>query len=93
MLFLDSFGKNVYIDDQLAGYISPDSGDMFANGYKFGSLTEYGEIYLQNEYVGYIEDNGDIYIGEFVGGYVSPSGDLHFDSAALKQRKDDEEDY
>ena len=89
MLFLDSFGKNVYIDDELAGYISPSSGDMFANGHKFGSLTEYGEIYLNEEYVGYIEDNGDIYIGDNIGGYVSSTGDLHFDSAMLMriQRK------
>lgn len=85
MLFLDSFGKNVYIDDELAGYISPSSGDMFSKGHKFGSLTEYGEIYIQDEYVGYIEDNGDIYIREQLAGYVSPSGDLHFDSVALSQ--------
>ena len=87
MLFLDSYGKNVYIDDELVGYISPSSGDMFARGYKFGSLSEYGEIYLQGEYVGYIEDNGDIYIEDLVGGYVSPTGDLHFDSIALNKRK------
>ena len=88
MIFLECFGKNVYIDDELAGYISPETGDMFAEGRKFGSLTEYGDIYIQGEYVGYIEDNGDIYIHENRSGYVGPSGDLYLDSIALNNRKD-----
>ena len=86
MIFLECFGKNVYIDDELAGYISPESGDMYSNGHKFGSLTEFGEIYIQEEYVGYIEDNGEIYINEQNAGYVSPTGDLHFDSYLLKRK-------
>ncbi len=86
MLFLDSFGKNVYFDDELVGYISPSSGDMYSNGHKFGTLTEYGEIYFNGEYVGYIEDNGDIFIGNNPAGYVSSTGDLYFDSAAIKRQ-------
>ena len=61
MIFIECYGKNVYIDDELAGYISPD-GDFFANGHKFGCLSPDGDIYLQGEYVGYIEDNYEIII-------------------------------
>ena len=89
MLFLDSYGKNVYFDDELVGYISPSSGDMYSKGHKFGSLTEYGEIYFNDEYMGYIEDNGDIYINEHVAGYVSSTNDLHFDSVALRDTREE----
>ena len=37
MIFVECFGKNVYIDDELVGYILP-SGDFFANGHKFGTM-------------------------------------------------------
>lgn len=84
MLFIECFGKNVYIDGELVGYIAPE-GDMFANGHKFGELSHDGEIYIQGEYVGYIEDNNDIYIRDNVAGYVSPSNDLCFDSKALSK--------
>ena len=73
MLFIECFGKNVYIDDELVGYISPD-GDMFANGHKFGTLTHDGDIY-------------DIYIREELAGYVTPSHDIKFDSKALMKAK------
>ena len=87
MLFIECFGKNVYIDDELVGYISPDSGDMYAQGHKFGSLTPEGDIYLQGEWVGYIEDNLDIYINEEVAGYVTSRNDIKFNSAALNKIK------
>lgn len=82
MIFISSYGKNVYIDDELVGYISMD-GDMFAKGHKFGTLTEDGDIYLSGEYVGYIEDNNDIYIHDNYAGYVNAQCDLCFDSKAL----------
>lgn len=86
MLFIDCFGKNVYVDKEHLGYISPE-GDMFANGHKFGTLTEDGEIYLQDEYVGYIEDNGDIFINGEPGGYINNQNDLVFDSKALMKNR------
>lgn len=86
MLFIDCYGKNVYIDDEHVGYISPE-GDFFANGHKFGCLTENGEIYLQDEYIGYIEDNGDIFVNGEEGGYVSDQNDLVFKSKALQKNR------
>lgn len=85
MLFIECFGKNVYIDNELVGYISPD-GDMFSNGHKFGSLTSEGDIYIQGEYIGYIEDNYDIYIKEELAGYVD-NGDIKLSSQSLMRAK------
>ena len=81
MLFIDSFGKNIYVDNILAGYISME-GTFYAKGQSFGNLTDSGDIYFNGEYVGYIEDNGDIYIREAYAGYVE-NGDLYFDSLAM----------
>jgi len=82
MLFSRIFGHKVFIDKDLVGYISPD-GDMFSDGYKFGVLTEYGEIYIHDEYVGYIDDNDNIICDDINNGYVSPSNDLVFASLEL----------
>ena len=82
MIFIECYGRNVYIDDELAGYISPD-GDFFANGHKFGCLSPDGDIYLQGEYVGYIEDNYEIIINGEHGGFVNDHNDLVFSYQAL----------
>ena len=84
MIFIECYGKNVYIDDELVGYISPE-GDFFANGHKFGAMSEEGDIYLQDEYVGYIEDNMEIIINGEPGGYVSDKNDIVFSSKALME--------
>jgi len=85
MIFIECYGKNVYIDEELVGYISPD-GDFFAKGHKFGAMSAEGDIYLQGEYVGYIEDN-DIIINGEPGGYVNERNDLVFSSEALLKNK------
>lgn len=82
MLYISCYGKNVYVDDELVGYISPD-GDFFASGHKFGSLSPEGDIYLQGEYVGYIEDNNELIIKDEPGGYVDDQNNLVFSSRAL----------
>ena len=86
MLDIRCYIKNVYIDDELVGYISPD-GDMFAQGHKFGSLSPDGDIYIQGEYVGYIEDNDEIIVHGEPAGFVSSQNDLCFKSAALMRRE------
>lgn len=82
MIFIECYGKNIYIDDELVGYISPD-GDFFANGYKFGSMSAEGDIYIQGEYVGYIEDNYDFIINGEISGHVNPNNDIMLSSQAL----------
>lgn len=86
MIFIECYGKNVYIDEELVGYISPD-GDFFAQGHKFGAMSAEGDIYLQGEYVGYIEDNNDIIIDGEPGGYVNERNDIVFSSKALMKNK------
>ena len=40
MIAVNCWGKNIYIDKELSGFIAP-SGDMYAKeGYKFGSLSK-----------------------------------------------------
>ena len=82
MIFVECYGKNVYIDDELVGYILP-SGDFFAHGHKFGTMSDQVEIYLQGEYVGFIDENYDIIINGEPGGYVNDNKDLVFSSQAL----------
>ena len=86
MIFVECFGKNIYVDDELVGYILP-SGDFFANGYKFGSMSDQGEVYLQGEYVGFIDENYDIIINGRPGGYVNDHKDLVFSSQALMKNR------
>ena len=86
MIYIECYGKNVYVDDELAGYISPD-GDFFASGHKFGSMFAEGDIYLNGEYVGYIEDNNEISINGEPGGYVNDRHDLVFSYQALLKNK------
>lgn len=92
MLIIECFGKNVYIDDELVGYIAP-SGDMYAAGRKFGSLSSEGDIYIQGEYVGYVDETYEIIIGGKPGGYVSDDKNIHFDSVALLNSNENSEDY
>ena len=49
MLVLDSYGKNVYIGEELVGYIDR-YGNMFINGKKFAFLTEDGKIMIEENY-------------------------------------------
>ena len=52
MLFLDCYNKNVYIGDELVGYIN-HNGVIFISGRKFATLTEDGEIYIEKFKAGY----------------------------------------
>lgn len=45
MLFLECYNKNVYIGDELVGYIS-HNGVIYINSRRFATLTEEGEIYI-----------------------------------------------
>ena len=86
MIFIECYGKNVYVDDELAGYISPD-GDFFARRHKFRSMSAEGDIHLNREYLGYIEDNNEIIINGEPGGYVNDRHDLVFSYQALLKNK------
>ena len=42
MLIIDSFGKNIYIEDDLVGYLKDNI--MFIKGNKFADITDDGVI-------------------------------------------------
>ncbi len=85
MIAVNSWGKSIYIDKELSGFIAP-SGDMYAKeGYKFGSLSDRGDIYINHEQTGYITDDYVIIINDVESGYVDNEGNLRFNSSALNK--------
>lgn len=74
MLILNSYGKNIYLDEDLIGYISREG--LYMNGKKFADITDEGIISVQNKKVGYIDDEGSIIINNNEVGYVD--GDNNF---------------
>ena len=42
MLIIDSFGKNIYIDEKLVRYIGENV--LYINGRKFAEISDEGEI-------------------------------------------------
>ena len=74
MLIIDSFNKNIYIDDQLVGYIGENV--LYINGQKFAEITDEGEIYFPPKKIGYVDDDGSIIINDREVGYID--GDNNF---------------
>ena len=74
MLIIDSFNKNIYIDDQLVGYIGEN--ELYINGQKFAEITDEGEIYFPPKKIGYVDDDGSIIIHDKEVGYID--GDNNF---------------
>ena len=60
MLIIDSFGRNIYIDEKLVGYIGENV--LYINGQKFAEITDEGEIYFPPRKIGYVDDDGSIII-------------------------------
>ena len=46
MIFVNCFSKNVYIGDELVGYVNKN-GVIYISGKRFAELSEDGEIYLE----------------------------------------------
>ena len=74
MLIIDSFGKNIYIDDELVGYI--DDNALFINGQKFAEISDDGKIYFPPKQIGYVDDDGTIIVNNKEVGYID--GDNNF---------------
>lgn len=74
MLIIDSFGRNIYIDDQLIGYIGENV--LYINGHKFAEITDEGEIYFPPKKIGYVDDDGSIIVNDKEVGYID--GDNNF---------------
>ena len=74
MLVIDSFGKNIYIDEKLVGYIGENV--LFINGQKFAEITDEGIISFPPKEIGYVDDDGSIIINNREVGYID--GDNNF---------------
>lgn len=68
MLIIDSFGKNIYIDRDLVGYIGPNT--LYIKGHKFADITDDGIISFGPKKIGYIDEDNSIIINGNEVGYI-----------------------
>ena len=68
MLIIDSFGKNIYIDRDLVGYIGPNI--LYIKGHKFADITDDGVISFGAKKIGYIDEDNSIIINGNEVGYI-----------------------
>lgn len=76
MLIIDSFGKNIYIDSTLVGYIGENV--LFIKGHKFADITDEGDIYFGEKQIGYIDEDGVIVVNDREVGYIAPDNSFVF---------------
>ena len=75
-LIVDSFGKNIYINQELVGYIGRNV--LFIGGRKFCDISDEGIISYDDIEIGYVDDDGSIIVkGEEVG-YIDPDNNFVF---------------
>lgn len=74
MLIIDCFGHNIYIDEQLVGYIKDN--ELIISGRKFADITDDGIISFGPKRLGFIDDDGSIIINDREVGYID--GDNNF---------------
>ena len=82
MLIIDCFNHNIYIDEQLVGYIGENV--LYVNGRKFAEITDEGEIYFPPKKIGYVDDDGSIIINDKEVGYIDGDNNFVFYRGALK---------
>lgn len=76
MLIIDSFGKNIYIEDDLVGYLKDNI--MFIKGNKFADITDDGVISFGPKKLGYVDEDGSIIINGKEVGYIDPDNNFVF---------------
>jgi hypothetical protein len=87
MDWMNVYGHNIYIDDDLVGYISGDQDGnaiLFISGKKFALMNNEGGISMADVKVGYIDDGGDIYLHNRYVGEVDATNDMRFYGAKLR---------
>ena len=82
MLIIDSFGKNIYIEKDLVGYIGENF--LFINGHKFAEITDEGEIYFPPKKIGYVDEDGSIIINGKEVGYIDGDNNFVFYKSLIK---------
>ena len=76
MLVVDSFGKNVYIGDNLVGYIGQNT--IFISGRKFADLSDDGIISYGENKIGYVDDCNSIIVRNEEVGYIDDQNNFVF---------------
>ena len=82
MLIIDSFGKNIYIEEDMVGYI--DDNALYIHGHKFAEITDEGEIYFPPKKIGYVDDDGSIIINDREVGYIDGDNNFVFYKSMMK---------
>ena len=76
MLIIDCFGHNIYIGDQLVGYIKDNA--LYISGRKFADITDDGVISFGAKQLGYVDDDGSIIIHGKEIGYIDGENNFVF---------------
>lgn len=76
MLIIDSFGKNIYIDDELVGYI--EENILYIKGQKFADITDDGIISFGDKKLGFVDDDNSIIINDKEVGYIDANNNFVF---------------
>lgn len=76
MLIIDSFGRNIYIDKELVGYIGENV--LYINGNKFADITDDGIISFGTKQIGYVDDDNSIIINNKEVGFVDADNNFVF---------------
>lgn len=76
MLIIDSFGRDIYIDRELVGYIGENV--LYIKGNKFADITDDGVISFGPKEIGYIEDDNSIIINGKEVGYIDAQHNFVF---------------
>lgn len=75
-LIVDSFGKNIYVHEQLVGYIGRNI--LYLAGKKFADISDEGIISYDDKEIGYVDDDGSIMVNDEEVGYVDPDNNFVF---------------
>ena len=76
MLIINCFGHNIYIDNDLVGYIQEN--ELIISGRKFADITDDGIISFGPKKLGFIDDDGTIVINEREVGYIDDQNNFVF---------------
>lgn len=76
MLIINCFGHNIYIDNNLVGYIQPN--ELIISGRKFADITDDGIISFGQKELGFVDDDGSIIINDREVGFIDADNNFVF---------------
>ena len=76
MLIINCFGHNIYIDNNLVGYIQ--ANELIISGRKFADITDDGIISFDQKELGFVDDDGSIIINDREVGFIDADNNFVF---------------